>query len=208
MRDSVVSHNRVTSTYATDGVTAPSATSFDQGGQGGTFGVSGGGLISHTQIIDNASSSTSPNGPTAENGGLNLFPPDTPAPAHLLTVTDSVISGNTTTAASPHGSATVQGAGIFNGSLLKLDNVQVRDNSATATGKSGIAEGAGIWNGVVPGPPGLHLTLEHTVVTHNSLTASAGLSVQGGGLFTTSPVTLTGSTVSANTPDECSGVAC
>lgn len=208
MRNSVISHNRVSSTYATDGVSAPSASSFDKGGQGGTFGVSGGGLISHTQIIDNSSSSTSPDGPTAENGGLNLFPPDTPAPVHLLTVKDSVISGNTTTASSPNGSATVQGAGIFNGSLLKLDNVQVRDSSVTATGKSGIAEGAGIWNGVVPGPPGLQLTLEHTVVTHNSLKASSGVTVRGAGLFTTSPATLTLSMITANTPDDCSGVAC
>ena len=208
VRNSVISHNRVSSTYATDGVNAPSASSFDQGGQGGTFGVSGGGTISHTRIIDNPSSSTSPDGPTAENGGLNVFPPDTP-PARLLTVQASVISGNTATASSPSGSATVQGAGIFNGSLLNLDNVQVRDNYATATGKSGIAEGAGIWNGAVP-PPGspVHLTLDHTVVTHNSLTASPGLTIEGAGLFTAIPVTLTLSMISANTPDNCTGVAC
>jgi hypothetical protein len=208
VRNSVISHNRVSSTYATGGVNAPSASSFDQGGQGGTFGVSGGGTISHTQIIDNPSTSTSPDGPTAENGGLNVFPPDTP-PARLLTVQASVISGNSATASSPSGSATVQGAGIFNGSLLKLDNVQVRHNSATATGKNGIAEGAGIWNGVVP-PPGspVHLTLERTVVTHNSLTASTGITVRGGGLFTVSPATLTGNTINANTPSDCSGVAC
>ena len=209
MRNTVISHNRVSSTYATDGVSAPSATSFDQGGQGGAFGVSGGGTISHTQIIDNPSSSTSPDGPTAENGGLNVFPPSNP-PARLLTVTDSVISGNTATASSPNGSATVQGAGIFNAVLLRLDNDQVRDNSATATGRSGIAEGAGIWNGLAPSttPVNVTLTLDHTVVTHNSLKASAGLTVKGAGLFTIPPVTLTLSPFTANLPDECSGAAC
>lgn len=207
MSDSVISHNRVTSTYGTSADTAPSAESFDQGGEGGTVGVSGGGTISHTQIVDNASTSTSPDGPTAENGGLNLFPPGS-GPARLLTVQDSVISGNTVTASSPNGSASVQGVGILNTSLLKLINVQVHDNSGKATGKSGIAQGAGIWNGVSGPGTTVRLTLDHTVVTRNSLTASAGLDVQGAGLFTTSRVALTLSTISANTPDQCSGARC
>jgi hypothetical protein len=214
MGDSIISHNRVSSTYATDGVPAPVAASFDQGAQGSTFEVDGGGTISRTQITDNTASSTSPNGPAAENSGLFVGIPGTvsgsppPGPARVLTVQDSVISGNTVTASSPHGSASVQGAGIVNLSLLKLDNVQVRDNSGQATGKSGIAQGAGIWNGVANPGTTVHLTVEHTVVTHNSLAASPGLTVQGGGLFTTSPVTLTGSTISGNRPDDCHGAAC
>ena len=215
LRDSVISHNRVSSTYATDGVSAPVAASFDQGAQGATFEVDGGGTISRTQITDNTASSTSPHGPAAENSGLFVGTPGgvsgsatSPGPARVLVVQDSVISGNTVTASSPSGSASVQGAGIVNLSLLKLDNVQVRDNSGQATGRSGIAQGAGIWNGVSNPGTTVHLTLEHTVVTHNSLAASPGLTVQGGGLFTTSPVTLTGSTISGNRPDDCVGAAC
>jgi hypothetical protein len=215
MRNSVISNNRVNSTYVTDGVSSPSATAFDPGGQGATFEADGGGTISHTEITDNTSSSTSPDGPTAENSGLFVGIPGSvsgsntpPGPARVLTVQDSVISGNTVAASSPGGSATVQGAGIVNLSLLILDNVQVRDNSGEATGKSGIAEGAGIWNGGANPGTTVRLTLKHTVVTHNSLKASAGVTVNGGGLFTTSPVTLKGSTISANTPDECSGLAC
>jgi hypothetical protein len=215
LRDSVISHNRVSSTYATDGVSAPVAASFDQGAQGATFEVDGGGTISRTQITDNTASSTSPHGPAAENSGLFVGIPGgvsgsatSPGPARVLVVQDSVISGNAVTASSPSGSASVQGAGIVNLSLLKLDNVQVRDNSGQATGRSGIAQGAGIWNGVSNPGTTVHLTLEHTVVTHNSLAASRGLTVQGGGLFTTSPVTLTGSTISGNRPDDCTGAAC
>jgi hypothetical protein len=207
MRNTVISHNRVSSTYATDGVPAPTANTFDQAGQGGTIEVDGGGTISHTQITDNSSTSTSTDGPVDENSGLDLFPPST-SPAHLLTVQDSIISGNTATASSGSGSATVQGAGILNTSLLKLANDQVRDNSGHATGKTGLAEGAGIWNGSSGPGTTVSLTLDHTVVTHNSLTASPGLTIEGAGLFTTIPVTLTLSMISANTPDDCTGVAC
>jgi len=208
MRNTVISHNHVSSIYATDGVTLPSATSLDTGGQGGTIEVDGGGTIQHTKITDNTSTSTSTDGPVDENSGLDVFPPST-SPAHLLTVQDSVIRGNTATASSGSGSATVEGAGILNTSLLKLANDQVRDNTGHATGKTGLAEGAGIWNGSSGPGTTVSLTLDHTVVTHNSLTASPGVTVQGAGLFTTiSPVTLTASTITANTPDDCSGVAC
>jgi hypothetical protein len=207
MRNTVISHNRVSSTLATDGVPAPSPTSLDPGGQGGTLEVDGGGTISHTQITDNSSTSTSTDGPVDENSGLDLFPPGN-SPARLLTVQDSIISGNTATATSGSGSATVQGVGILNTSLLRLVADQVRDNSGHVIGKTGLAQGAGIWNGSSGPNTTVRLALDHTVVTHNSLTASVGVTVNGGGLFTTSPVTLKGSTISANTPDECSGVAC
>jgi hypothetical protein len=207
MRNTVISHNHVSSTLATDGVAAPSRMSLDPGGQGGALEVDGGGTISHTQITDNSSTSTSTNGPVDENSGLDLFPPAN-QPARLLTVQDSVISGNTATATSGSSSATVQGAGILNTSLLKLANDQVRDNTGHATGKTGIAQGPGIWNGSSGPGTTVHLTLAHTVVTHNSLTASPGVTIAGAGLFTITPVSLTASMITANTPSNCSGATC
>ena len=79
----------------------------------------------------------------------------------LVTVKDSVISGNTATAVSKNGSATVHGAGIFNNSLLDLRRVQVNDNSGTTTGLTGAAQGGGIWNGVELSGPPVTLTLEN-----------------------------------------------
>lgn len=209
MDNSVISHNRVSSTTATDGVTDPSPTAFDTGGQGGTLEVDEGGTISHSRITDNSSTSTSAHGPVDENSGLDLFPPGDSSPARLLTVQDSVISGNTATATSGSGSATVQGVGILNTSLLRLVADQVRDNSGHATGKTALAQGAGIWNGSSAGPNStVRLALDHTVVTHNSLTAGPGDTVQGAGLFTIPPVTLKASTITANNPGNCSGTSC
>jgi hypothetical protein len=40
------------------------------------------------------------------------------------------------------------------------------------------------------------------------LSASSGLTVHGGGLFTTFAVALTNSTISGNSPDDCFGTSC
>jgi hypothetical protein len=46
--------------------------------------------------------------------------------------------------------------------------------------------------------PGQHLT-------HNTLSATAGVSREGGGLFTTVPVTLDDTVIADNSPDQCFG---
>jgi hypothetical protein len=192
MRNSTISGNQVTTTSATS-----------EGPGGSALELDGGGTISHTRITGNTATAFSPGGAAAVNGGLAVLNfNDDP---QLVTMQDSVISGNTATASSTTGSATVQGGGIFNNSLLELHNVQVRDNSATATGPSGVAQGGGIWNGVELSPPPVQLTLKHTTVTGNSLNGSPGVTVQGGGLFTTLPVTLTHSLIARNSPDQCFG---
>lgn len=197
MSHSVVAGNRAFARYAT---------SVDQGPGGSALELDGGGTITGTSIVDNVDVATSPSGPAAENGGLAVlnFNND----PRRVTVRDSVISGNRVKATSATGSASVQGAGVFNNSLLTLHGVVVARNAGVARAPAGIAQGAGIWNGVeISGPP-VALTLEHTTVRHNSLAASPGLRVQGGGLFTTSPVTLIGSTIRDNHPDNCHGVPC
>ena len=98
--------------------------------------------------------------------------------------------------------------GINNGGSLELHNVLVSNNSASATGPSGSAHGGGIWNGMpfAPDGPTPHLVLENTLVTRNALSASPGLSVQGGGLFTPGfAITLVNSLIAHNAPDQCFG---
>ncbi len=68
-----------------------------------------------------------------------------------------------------------------------------------------MAQGGGIWNGVLLSGPPVKLTLARTAVTRNAVTGSKRITVHGGGLFTTSPVTLTQSLIARNRPDQCFG---
>jgi hypothetical protein len=145
----------------------------------------------------------SPHGAAAAlNAGLGIF-----GNTKLLTVRDSTISGNVAVAASTTGSATVQGAGVFNDGLLKLLGDQISHNSGTATGPSGEAQGGGVWNGATFTGPPVQLILQHTTVIHNALTGSAAVTLQGGGVYTAAPATITlrHSLIAHNIPDQCFG---
>jgi hypothetical protein len=177
-------------------------TSADVGPAGSAIEADGGGTISNTAIIENYATMDTPNGAAAVNGGLGVF-----GNTSLLTIRNSTISRNTATALSTTGSASVQGAGVFNDGLLELINSRIAENSGTATAPAGEAQGGGVWNGdEFTGPP-VQLTLQNTAIIRNSLTASPGLMVQGAGLFTTPPATttLTHALIAHNTPDQCFG---
>ena len=106
----------------------------------------------------------------------------------------------------PHGAATIQGVGLANNGELTLTNVDVERNHGVATGLSGAAQGGGIWNGQLFGGPDSPLTLVDSQVKGNVLDGSQGVTLQGGGIFTPGfPLTLTGSSVKHNTPDDCFG---
>jgi hypothetical protein len=197
IRDSTISGNRLTDNLATNA---------DSGSDGSAVEADGGGIISNTRITGNTVTVVSPNG-VAGNAGAGLAALHSDNDARLLTVSDSVISGNTAIARTSTGSATITGVGILNGGLLKLDRVVVSRNDGTAIGPSGTAQGGGIWNSTdISGPP-VQLTVDNTTVTNNSLTGSPGVTLQGGGLFTTLPVALHDSVISGNTPDQCFGCA-
>jgi hypothetical protein len=192
MTNSVISGNRTI---------ANASTSADVGPSGSALEVDGGGTISGTRITDNYASMVSTDGTAAVNGALGLF-----GNTSLLTVQDSTISGNVATATST-GSVSFQGAGVFNDGLLTLTDDTITGNSGTATGPSGVAQGGGIWNGTTFTGPPVQLTLQGTAVTRNSLSGSAGVTVQGAGLFTAPPATviLTDSVIALNVPDQCFG---
>jgi hypothetical protein len=201
LRDSTVSNNQVS---AIAGVTVTCGPECVPGAGSGGIETDGAATIRNTRITGNNASATSLTGTASvQGGGIVNFSTD---PTEPVLVSDSLISRNTVTVSSTTGSATVQGAGITNDGVLELRNTQLRDNSGTATGPSGAAQGGGIWNGALLfGPPSAQLTVDDSTITHNTLTASPGLSVQGGGLFTTFPVTLANSVIADNSPDQCYG---
>jgi len=52
----------------------------------------------------------------------------------------------------------------------------------------------------------VELSLEASTIEHNQLLAgAAGVSLEGGGMFTTLPVTTRDTTIAHNRPDECDG---
>jgi hypothetical protein len=57
-----------------------------------------------------------------------------------------------------------------------------------------------------PDGPTPHLVLDNTTVILNALSASDGLPVEGGGVFTSGfPITLGNSLIAHNAPDQCVG---
>jgi hypothetical protein len=189
MRDSHVDHNLTATTALTVA---------DVGPAGSALEVDGSGTIVGTSIDGNIATTLSPDGAAITAGGLGMFGTD------LLTVENSTISQNFTSARSDTGSASVMGGGVFNNSLLTLDHVAVSGNMARAEGRAGTAQGGGIWNGVdITGPA--VLTLDNSTLLGNALEASPDISRQGGGLFTTSPVIRVNTLIAGNRPNQCVG---
>lgn len=154
--------------------------------------------ISHVRLTGNTTLVTSEDGDAQAAPGA-IYNGST------TRITHSVISGNRLTARSAEGSASVFGAGVINEGHLVLQGDLIEDNHGIATGPAGFARGGGIWNGILflEQPP--RLTLNHTRVIGNTLSASPGLPVKGGGLFTAFPVALNHSQIAHNLPDQCVG---
>jgi hypothetical protein len=193
LRDSSVSDNSVTAR-----TTAPSASAFAESGAG-ELNVDA--TISGTRFEHNRVTATAPGGAAVAAVGAAVT-----AAFEGMTFTDSTVTGNRVTATTTTGSATVQGGGIANIGVLTLRNTSVSDNGGTANGPTGSATGGGIFNGSAPdGPPLTQLALVDSDVTHNTLTASPGITVQGGGVYTLFPLTQTNSVIAHNVPDQCFG---
>jgi hypothetical protein len=193
MRDVSVSFNRTLTS---------NATTADFGPNGGPLEIDSAGSLTRVSMIGNVSKTSSP-GDAAIIGGVSIFSFDDDP--QLVTIRDSVFSGNTAEADSTSGSVQALGGGVFNNTLVDMRNVQVSDNRLFANGASGEAQGGGIWNGVdLSGPP-VELTLTHSSVTRNVAAGTSGVAASGGGLFTNTPVTLLGTRIALNRPDQCVG---
>lgn len=97
---------------------------------------------------------------------------------------------------------------------MTLRNTVVRDNAGVAAGHSGAVQGGGIANDnnadlFGPPPPLVHLSLIDSTVTHNQVTGSAGMTVQGGGVYNDvaeqASVSATSTVIAHNVPDQCFG---
>ena len=128
------------------------------------------------------------------------------------TVRDSRIVGNSLRAVASGGTANVAGAGVANLSgRLTLERTVVTANRGTASGVGGIALGGGILN-IAFGGGAPQLSVASSVVTANSVTAAAGTTPHGGGIFSADifsldpvPFTLDRTVVQGNSPDQCVG---
>jgi hypothetical protein len=181
---------------------ANSATSADVGPSGSILELDGGGTIEHLYLHGNTFRATALRGIAQSAGALANFAFE--GPPALTTVSASQIEANQAIAKSP-GSAAVFGGGVVNGGLLSLRRVDVVANSATALGSAGSAQGAGIWNGpLIESTPG-RLTLHATTITENAASAPSPTTARGGGIFTKTPLSLTGSKVTGNGPEDCAG---
>lgn len=175
----------------------------DSGPSGaGAFEADSDATIDNVQFTRNSTNVTAETGDAGALGVvLFLFDGNNPP-----TIADSSISDNVVTATAPHGAATITGVGLVNNGPLTLSNVAVERNYGVATGVSGLAQGGGIWNGQLFSGPDSPLTLVASQVKNNVLEGSPGVTLQGGGIFTLGfPLTLTGSSVKHNTPDDCAG---
>ena len=194
MRDSTVSHNRVVA------LTRSGSTGNADATDGGAE-LNADDTITDTRFDGNTVTATSSAGNAhAGSGGIST------AAFEAMTISDSVIRDNQVSATSSKATATVNGGGIANIGVLSLRNTSVGRNHGAASGSSGSATGGGIWQGSVSdGPPETRVTLVDSAVTRNVLTASRGLTVQGGGVFTPFPIALANSLIARNLPDQCAG---
>jgi fibronectin-binding autotransporter adhesin len=193
LSDSLVGNNHVTATVPAGSTACACADS---------AGVGTGGIesIADTQVTGNTVTASAPDGTAKANNGGGSDGNDV-----SNTISDSLFSGNQLTATTTTGTATVQGAGFGNFAVLTIRGTTFSDNRGTATGPSGSAQGGGLFNGTCCGPG--TLTLLDDQLIRNTLSASTGITPQGGGLFTTVPVTLKNTVIANNIPitDQCFG---
>jgi hypothetical protein len=193
LANDVIANNHVTSSTL-----AGSTGSAD--GSAGAGEISG--TMSNIHLSGNTVNVSAADGDATGEGGASVFDGGT--------ITNGVVDHNHVHVSSPHGSASVSGGAFFVAVGLTLRNTPVTGNTASVSGASGGAFGGGIYDVAFPfgqdGPPGGPLVLQNSQVTANVLTGSAGLTLQGGGLYIQDePLTRTNSAIALNTPDDCFG---
>ena len=193
MRRSLVAENTVYAQVRTTADVGPSGTAIE---------IDGPATITHTEIVDNVARTVTRHGVAAASSGLAVY--DFFDNPRQVVVRHSLISGNQAIAESSRGTAVVTGAGVLNNSLLKLVDVVIRQNTASARGRNASAQGGGIWNGPLLSGPPVRLELQNVRVLDNRVNAPHG-DRSGGGIYTTEPIRAHGLTLSGNRPNQCFG---
>ena len=160
-----------------------------------------GGTVTNTRVTGNSVTASSVAGDADADAGASVF---------AGSITNSVISDNHVQASSPQGTAIGRGGSIVATDVITLRNTTVSENTANANGLIGFARGGGIFDvdESPDGPSAGPLTLINSNITANMLSGSSAITLQGGGIFATNPVTLLNSLIANNTPDQCAGVGC
>jgi hypothetical protein len=195
LRDSTIDHNSVSATSTAPGA---SATAFAGGLELEVVAEVTGSRFVANEVIARATAGF----PVAAGGGLfaNAFAP--------ASVSDSLVADNSVSSVTTSGEVFAAGGGVFNAGQLTLHRTAVAANDVSGAGPAGVAQGGGVWNGFVPlpgFPEVVRLTLIDTRVTGNKLIASAGIGREGGGLFTEFPISMSGTVIAGNQPDQCVG---
>jgi hypothetical protein len=185
-------------------VTVPASSTAGAFGDSAGIGMGGYATITDSRLIGNSVSVNAPGGIAsamfaAISAGNGAFP---------TTIKHSDISRNRLIASTTSGSLILQGAGIghLNGAPLVLRDTTVARNVATGTGPGGMAQGGGIWNGSLDPSSSLGpLRLIDSTIVRNVLKVSAGITAQGGGIFTITTPTIRHTTIAHNRPDQCHG---
>jgi hypothetical protein len=165
----------------------------------GGIGVDGTASIVDSLIVSNAVTSQAPDGTVAAAGGGLLADS-----AGGVDVRSSLVGRNSIAATTAAGAAFVQGGGITNFGLMTLDRTQVLANTGAGSGPGAVVQGGGIWNSNFDGGPPTtpQLSVTDSLVAGNRL---GGPAPQGGGLYTTYPVTRARTAIAGNRPDQCFG---
>ena len=196
MHDTVIAHNRLVDVVLTLADVGPCGSVFDS--DGGT------GVLSHIRVAGNTSTVRSSHGAAAVAGAFSVLGSSRHA-FRRVTLSDSTIAGNMAIARSGSGSASGFGGGVISNALLTLERVSVVGNRVQASAPTGTEQGGGIWSGVLLTGPPVQLDLLDSIVARNVLVRLPGIARAGGGLFTTAPHRISGTTFSGNDPDACSG---
>jgi hypothetical protein len=161
-------------------------------------------LFDHVAVTDNSVDMRAAGYAGGDGGGMEIDSP--------VTMKDSLVARNTLSVQAPLGVIAFGGGIAMFGGDLTLERTVVVANAVSAIGAAGpmpfggvaSAFGGGISNGA-PGIPAATLTLTDSVVTANRLSGSAGLPLQGGGVYTTNGLTRTHTAIAGNKPDDCFG---
>jgi hypothetical protein len=161
-------------------------------------------LLERSVVTDNVLRAVSAGDAAADGGGLEVL--------GQAKIRDSLIGHNSVLVEAVR-AALAQGGGIANAGQLTLERTIVLGNSVHATGSGGdlpfglasAAQGGGIWNASFSDDAPPQLTMTDSAVLRNSVSASHGFLVQGGGLYTDFPVSLRRTLVAGNQPDQCFG---
>jgi hypothetical protein len=192
IRRSVLSNNRQQ---------VRTATSEDVGPSGMPVEIDAEGELTDVQISGNSTEVTAAHGQAIVGGALGAFG-DNP---QRVVLTRVAIQSNTSTARSLTGSAVSLGGGIVNNALMDLRSVTLKGNTIAALAPTAFAQGGGIINGPLLFDQSVELTATDSRITGNAATTRPGGDAQGGGVFSFAQLTLTGTVIAGNRPDQCVG---